>query len=118
VPLRRDGLPLPCDAAQQLACANRLPFERHDARFELREVEQLLDEVRQPFGLLQQPRERRRVRRLDSVDEVLELGAQGADRGAQLVRGIRDEVTPYAVDLRELGSHAVERTRELAHLVA
>ena len=47
----------------------------------------------------------------------LDEPAQREDRGAQLVRGVRDELLARAVETREPVLHLVERARELAQLV-
>ena len=53
----------------------------------------------------------------DAVDEVLEQGALGGERGAQLVRHGRDELAALLVGGGEVGGHRVERPRQRADLV-
>jgi hypothetical protein len=52
------------------------------------------------------------------VYQVLQVRLQRSDRRAQLVRDVGDEVAAYAVGLRELGRHLVERACELTDFVA
>ena len=59
-----------------------------------------------------------RIGRLDAVGEVLQQRLERADRRAQLVRDVRHELPPLAVDVGELRRHRVERAGELADLVA
>ena len=92
--------------------------ERHGARLELRELEQLLDEPAEPLDLPERGLQRRALDGLDPVDEVLEQGPERADGGAELVGDVRDEVLAHPVHLFELGGHGVEGARELADLVA
>ena len=61
---------------------------------------------------------RARASVLDAVGEVLEHRLERADRRAQLVRDVGDEVAPLPLDVGEVGRHRVEGARELAHLVA
>ena len=59
-----------------------------------------------------------RARRVELlVLEQLDEPAEREDRRAQLVRGVRDELAPRAVDALELSLHLVERARELPELV-
>ena len=92
-------------------------LERDRSGLELGEVEQLLDERAEPLDLVEHLAHALRGDLLDAVDEVLEAGAEGADRRAELVRGVRDEVAAHAVGLVQLRRHRVERPSELADLV-
>ncbi len=68
----RRRLPLARDALQEVAREHRPPLERDDARLELGEIEQLLNEGAEPLDVLQHGGQRRGLGRLDAVDEVLE----------------------------------------------
>ena len=89
------------------------------ARVEPREVEQVGGELLQPLDLLGDRLEelRARVRVELLVPQQLDEAAEREDRRAQLVRGVRDELAPRAVDALELALHLVERARQLAELV-
>jgi hypothetical protein len=110
--------PLADDLVDDRADWDELAAERDGARLELREIEELLNEVAESLDLSQRRLERPPFDRLDTVDEVLEHGLERTDGRPQLVRDVRDEVAAHAVDLGELGSHRVERARELADFVA
>ena len=105
-------------ALEQRPHRERHGRERLGARLHAREVEQLRDEPPEPLRLRQSDAQGPRVGRLDAVGEVLQQGLEGADRRAQLVGDVGDEVAALAVDVRELRGHRVERAGELAHLVA
>ena len=92
--------------------------QRQRAALQPRQVEQLLDEPAEPLGLAQRRAQRGGIGRLDAVDEVLQQRLQRADRRAQLVRDVGDEVAAHAVDVGQLGGHRVERAGQLADLVA
>ena len=93
-------------------------LERHRARLEPGQVEELLHEPAEPLDLGEHRAERLGIGLGDAVDEVLEHRLQRGDRRAQLVRHVGDEVAAHAVGLGELGGHLVERAGELADLVA
>ena len=69
-----------------------LAEERHLARLQPGEVEQLLDQPAEPLGLRQHHLQRLGVRLLDAVEEVLEVRADRGDRRLQLVGDVRDQV--------------------------
>ena len=52
------------------------------------------------------------------VVQELEEAAQAEERGSELVRGVRDELAPHAVEVGEPLAHRVEGARELGDLVA
>ena len=54
----------------------------------------------------------------DPVDHVLQHRLQRGDRGAQLVRHVRDQFAPLLVGRGQVGGHLVERVGQLADLVA
>jgi hypothetical protein len=112
-----ERLPLPRDVPEEHGGAHALALERHGTGLELREVEELLDEIREPLRLCKKTRKGVLVRDLDPVDQVLELRAQRTDRRPQLMRRVRDQISADAVDLGQLRGHAVEGTCQLAHLV-
>src|SRR4029453_4896286 len=58
------------------------PLERYGARFELRKLEELLDEPAEPLDLAERGLQGRALDGLDPVDEVFEQGPEGADGGA------------------------------------
>jgi hypothetical protein len=89
---RRVELRLAHGLVQQHLNVEGLPVERHDARFEAGEIEQLLHEPAEPLHLRQHRAQRRGVGRFDAVDEVLEHDLERGDRRAQLVAHVGDEV--------------------------
>jgi hypothetical protein len=109
--------PVGCDAFEQCPRRNAPSFERGGAGFELRQVEQLLDEGAEPLDLAQHLVERGHVHGLDAVDQVLEPRPERTDRRPELVGCVGDEVAAHAIDRLQLGRHGVERSRQLAHLV-
>ena len=82
------------------------------------EVEQVGDEGGEPLGLGERRPQGRGVRLGDPVDEVLEHGAQGGERSAELVAHVRHQVAALAVDGGQVLGHPVEGPGQLAHLVA
>jgi hypothetical protein len=91
--------------------------ERLLAGLQAREIEQLGDEPPEAARLLEHRAQRLGIGFADAVDDVLEHGLQRAERRAQLVRDVGDEVAPQAVGLGQLGRHPVKRPGELADLV-
>ena len=91
----------------------------HHVGVELREVEEIGGQLGQPRDLLaHRPDELRPHRRVGLIlVEQLDEPAEGEDRRPQLVRGVRDELLPRAVEAREALLHLVEGGRELADLV-
>ena len=89
------------------------------ARVEAREVEQVGRELRQPLHLLAHRVEELAALLLGqpALGEQLEVAAERRQRRAQLVRGVRDERRPRALERLEAHAHLVERARELADLV-
>ena len=85
---------------------------------ELGEVEQVGGQLRQALDLLAHrvhelgPLLRARVLVLEQLDEA----AEAEDRGAQLVRGVGDELFASAVELGQAALHFVEGAGELAEL--
>ena len=98
---------------------DRLAFDAQPPRIGAREVEQLRRELRQAIDLLAHRREELAAGRLVEllVAEQLEEAAEGEDRRAELVRGVRDELAPRVVERRQPLAHPVERARELTDLV-
>ena len=82
------------------------------------EVEQVGGEGGEPLGLVERRPQGHGVRLRDAVDEVLEHGAQGGDRGAKLMAHVRHQLAAPAVDSGQLLGHPVEGAGQLAHLVA
>ena len=86
---------------------------------QLREVEEVGGQLLEPRDLLAHRSHelgaglRIRVLVLEQLDEP----AEREDGGAQLVRGVRDELLAGTVQARQALLHLVERARELAHLV-
>ena len=107
------------DPSRHVGEPNRLAPHLDRVGVELGEVEEVDGELRQPVDLLAhrpdelRPRLRVRVVLLEQLDEA----GQRRDRGAQLVRGVGDELLAGAVEHRETLLHLVERDRELADLV-
>src|SRR5205085_6556580 len=81
-----------------------LAGDREPARVEAREVEQVGRELLQPRHLLARLAQELRTRLLVQIlaREQLEKAAEREERRAQLVRGVRDEVAPGAVERGEL----------------
>ena len=104
-------------ALDDVADGERAHVERLLAGLQAGEVQQLGDEAPEPARLREHRAQRLGVRLADAVDDVLEHRLQRAERRAQLVRDVRDEVAAQAVGLGELLRHPVERARELADLV-
>ena len=103
---------------QQRADLDRLAVQRRPAGVDAREVEQVGDQVRHPFALVERGAQRGGVGRGDAVGEVLQHGAQGGQRRPELVADVGDQLAALAVDPGELLGHRVERPRQLADLVA
>jgi len=82
------------------------------------EVEQVLHETAHPLGLVESGRQGVGVARCDTVDEVLEYGAERGQRCAELVADVRDQLPALPVDGRQVARHRVEGPGELADLVA
>ena len=81
------------------------------------QVEQLGDQPAEPLGLVERGAQRGGVGRRHPVHDVLQQRLQGRDRCPQLVRDVRDQLTPGPVDLGEVGGHPVEGAGQLADLV-
>ena len=81
------------------------------------EVEQVGDQRAESLGLPQRPPERLVVGAHDPIDEVLQEGPLGSQRGPQLVRHGCHESTPLLVGGGEVGRHRVEGDSEVADLV-
>ena len=110
-------------ALEQVGHPDRLDGQRRHAGVDPREVEQVVDQPAETFGLVEGCLQSRRVGRCwlglgDAVDEVVEHGAECGQRRPQLVGDVGDEVAPLAVDGGEVLGHRVERPRQLADLVA
>ncbi len=108
----RDGV------LQQVGHADRLDGQRRHPSVDAGEVEQVLDQPTEPFGLVERRLQAGWVGFGDPVGQVLEQGAECGQRRPQLVRDVGDEVTSLAVDGGEVLSHRVERPSQLADLVA
>ena len=103
--------------AEQLVDAHLGQGERGGAGVDPGQVEQVADEGAEPLGLGERRAQGVVVGAHDAVDEVLEQGALGRERGAQLVRDGRDEPAPLQVGGGEVGRHRVERPAQGPHLV-
>lgn len=79
------------------------------------EVEEVLDELREPLRLPHGEVEA--VGAADAVGEVLQHRTLGRERRAQLVADGRDELAPLRVDGREVAGHRRERPGQLPDLV-
>ena len=95
-----------------------LALERHVARLEPRQVQELVDEPPEPLGLHEHHLQRLGIGLLDAVEQVLQVRPQRRDRRLQLVRDVRDQLAAQPLEALELGAHPVERVGELADLVA
>jgi hypothetical protein len=82
------------------------------------EVEQVGGEGADPLCLVERRSQGRGVRLGDPVDEVLQHGAQGGQRGAQLVAHVRDQLAALAVHGGQVLGHPVEGAGQLSDLVA
>ena len=103
---------------EQVGHADRLDGQRRHPGVDAGEVEQVVDQPAEPFGLVEGRLQAGRVRLGDAVDEVLEDGAEGGQRRPQLVGDVGDQVASLAVDGGEVLGHRVERPSQLADLVA
>ena len=94
-----------------------LRAERRLPGVHARKIEKILDKFACPFGLLERSGQRLRVARGDTVDEVLEHGAQPSQRRTELVADVGDELTALPVDCGQVAGHGVEGPGQVAHLV-
>jgi len=117
LPPRRVQPGLDGDGVEQRGGVDPLPAQRHRARLQPGQVQQLGHEAPEPLGLLQHRAEQLRVGLLDPVDQVLEPGLEGGDRRAQLVGHVGDQVAAHAVHRRQVPGHVVERPGQLPDLV-
>ena len=115
-----DGLELTADRTGQDAEIELLALELNPAGVQAREIEQIGRELRQPRHLLAGGAEELLPRRLVEllVVEQLEEAPEREDRRPQLVRRVRDELPPRALEPGQAQAHPVERRGELADLVA
>jgi hypothetical protein len=104
-------------ALEQVARRERAHVERLLTGLQAREVQQLRHEPPEAAGLREHRAQRLGGGFADPVDDVLEHRLQRAERRAQLMRDVGDQVAPQAVGLRQLGGHPVERPGQLADLV-
>ena len=88
------------------------PARRRFLRLDRAEVEQVVDDAREPVGLAHDP-VGEPLHDRDVVGRGHGLGEQAerADRRLQLVAHVRDEVAPHALDAPRLGDVARERDR-------
>ena len=95
-------------------------LDPHPAGVEAREVEQVGGELRQPRHLLAHRFQELLARLLVEilVGHQLQEPAEGEERRAQLVRRVRDELAPGALEVLEPAPHPLERVRQLAELVS
>ena len=93
-------------AVEQLVHAEALGGDRQRPRLEPREVEQLLDEAAEALRLRERGLDRVRV--LDAVGEVLQHRLQRADRRAQLVRDVGDEIAAHPLDVARSAAIALK----------
>ena len=82
--------------------------QRRDAGVDAGEVEQVTDQGAEPLGLVEGSAQRLVVGLHDAVDEVLEKGSLGGERGAQLVRHRRHEAATLLVGRGEVGAIALK----------
>ena len=116
---RAEPAELPHERARGRGQVDGLADEADGAGVEPAQVEQVARELRQATHLLAGG-----LHELDPglrvevlLGQELEKPAEREERRAKLMRRVRDEVLPRAVDLREPGLHEVERPRDLADLV-
>ena len=113
---RRGHLRLPYRRRQEPGDVEPLPVQRYHPGVDPGQVEQLGHQPAEALGLRE--RGAQRVRVGHPVDHVLQYRLQREDRGAQLVRHVRDQFPPLPVGRGQVGGHLVERGGELADLVA
>ena len=111
-------LHLPPHPANQRPDPNRLEHQRHGPGLQTGEVQQLLDQARQPLGLLQHHLHRLPVGLFHAVQEVLQVRPQRGDGRLQLVGHIGHQVAPEPLEALQLGRHPVERLGKAPDLVA
>ena len=90
VPVGASDIDLRDDLTDHGAERHAFPAQRHFAGFELRQIEELLDQAAQPFGLRQHHLEGLGVGLLHAVEQVLQMGSDRRDRRLQLVGRGRD----------------------------
>ena len=95
-----------------------LAQQRQLTRLQTRELQQLLDQPSQAFGLRQHHLQRRGIGLLHAVQQVLQVRADRGDRRLELVGHVREQVATGLLEVLQLGAHPVERRRELSDLVA
>ena len=105
---------------RDVAEVDRSVLDPHPAGIEPREVEQIGCELRQPRHLLAHRLQEFLAGRLVQVfvRHQLEEAAEREQRRAQLVGGVRDELSPGSVEVLEPSAHALDRGCELAELVS
>ena len=103
--------------AQQVTDLHLGEAQRRRPGVDPRQVEQVADEGAEPLALGERGAQGVVVGAHDAVDEVLEEGALGGQRGAQLVRDRGHELAALLVGARQVGGHRVERAGQRAHLV-
>jgi hypothetical protein len=103
---------------QEVGHADGLDGQRRHSRVDAGEVEQVVDQTAEPFGLVECRLQAGWVRFGNAVGEVLEHGTERGQRRPQLVRDVGDEVAALTIDGGEVLGHRVERPGQLADLVA
>ena len=93
------------------------PVERAGTGVELRQVQQVVDQVPEPADLCLHPTQLARVGGRDPVDQVLDLRRERGKWGPQFVADVGDQLTPHTVGVGDLDGHAVEGPGQLPHLV-
>ena len=120
VPPLRDRRELLPQRLCELPEVDRLPLDAQLSRVDSREVEQLRRQLRETCDLLSHRLQELAARPLVELllGEQLEEARKREERGPQLVRRVRHELASRVLEPCEPQAHALERPRELSHLVS
>src|SRR5881398_2036656 len=112
--VHRPGHGVLAQQREQRRHVDRLPAERLSGLLEPRELEEVPDDARHALGLAAHLRDRRLKIRVERgiVAESLEIARDHGERGAQLVRGVGDEVAPYRLE-PHLARHVAYQQQQL-----
>ena len=105
------------DVRQQVGHVYRLPAQRQLAGFGEGQGAEIVHQPRQRPRFLQGGLDVVRRRRIDRVENALQIALDDVQRRAQFVGDVRRQIAPLAVGARQLGRHAVERARQPAEVL-
>ena len=112
--VHRPGHGVLAQQREQSRHVDRLPAERLSGLLEPRELEEVPDDARHALGLAAHLRDRPLEIRVERgiVAESLEIARDHGERGAQLVRGVGDEVAPHRLE-PHLARHVAYQQQQL-----